>query len=351
MLPQVILLPFAGVLVDRTSRVRLMIGTETIRCILLAALALMAATHHLYTGLLDGFVVLYGVMDALFQPAYSAARAQVFTPDIRNAAISLSQVSQQVARLLGPAIGGMIVGFASVAAGFGIDAVMLLLSVLILTRLHVPAPERVIRAESALRNFLHELTGGFVELRKHEWLWITIVAFGFINVATGGLTTILVPWLIKVHLGLSATSYGLVSSASGIGALCAAFVYGRRKQWHRRGYMAYSGVVVSALALLSLSLVTTTALLMLLMAIEGASVMVFLMIWENSLQELVPPASYGRVASLDLFGSWTLLPVGNVFTGWLATRVGGIHTMWIESIFALCVAGVVLSVRAIRRFD
>jgi MFS family permease len=126
MLPQVLLLPFTGILVDRVSRSRLMMLTDIIRCLLVVGLAVLVGTHRLTMPFLDAFVLLFGAMDALFQPAYSAARAQVFTPDIRNAANGLTQVSQQVARLLGPTIGGVVVGFATVAAGFAVDAVTLL---------------------------------------------------------------------------------------------------------------------------------------------------------------------------------------------------------------------------------
>lgn len=75
------------------------------------------------------------------------------------------------------------------------------------------------------------------------------------------------------------------------------------------------------------------------------------MIWEDSLQELVPEESYGRVASLDLFGSWTLLPVGNVISGWIATQIGGIDTMLIEGTLMFCVALGVLLIPAIRKFN
>lgn len=111
MLPQVILLPFAGIIVDRMSRSQLMIITESIRFALVGILASLSLLHHLSITTLSIFVVMYGIMDALFQPAYSAARAQIFTVDIRNAALYLTQISQEFARLIGPLLGGIITGF------------------------------------------------------------------------------------------------------------------------------------------------------------------------------------------------------------------------------------------------
>lgn len=280
MVPQVILLPFAGVIVDRISRSQVMIVTESIRFLLVAGLAVMSALRQLDISILAVFAVAYyGTMDTLFQPAYAAARAQIFTTDIRNAAVSLTQMSQEFARLVGPTLGGIIAGFVSVAAGFALDAVMLLFSVASLTFLRLENPAWVPKSSSLIHDFTQDLLGGFLELRKHSWLWITIVAFTFINIASTGLTAILLPWLIKIHLNLSDISYGLVNTAAGIGAISAAFVYGRRNQYRHRGYLAYGGIAANALALLLLAFVNTTIAIMVLMAIANGAMIIFMMIW------------------------------------------------------------------------
>lgn len=92
---------------------------------------------------------------------------------------------------------------------------MLLISVVTLTFLRIKKPTYKRNTSPVLRNFAHDLLGGVVEIRKHPWLWITILAFTIINIASTGLTAILLPWLIKVHLSLPDTSYGLVNSDLG----------------------------------------------------------------------------------------------------------------------------------------
>lgn len=352
MLPQVILLPFTGILVDHVSRSKLMMLTDIVRCLLVTGIAVLAGTHRLTMPILYAFVFLFGGMDALFQPAYSAARAQVFTPSIRNAANGLTQVTGQSARLLGPAVGGLVIGLFSVSAGFAIDAVTLAISVTSLTFLRLKSPDRSTREHlKGLGNFLHELSGGFTELRKHQWLWVTIVAFAVVNVCGTGIISILLPWLIKVHLGMSATTFGLVSSASGIGAILSALIYSRRQRWHRRGWVAYGGIAMSAIAACFFAIAHSPFMLMVITAASGAGIMIFGLMWESSLQELVPEASFGRVASLDMFGSFALLPIGNIVTGWLATAIGGIHTILVESIVVLLVIIGALAAPGVRHFD
>ncbi len=223
MLPQIVLLPFTGILADRVSRIRAMMVTDVIRFALVSAMAIVYVMHAMSPDVLGGFVLMYGAMEAVFNPAYSGARQQVFTPEIRTAA--------------------------------------------------------------------------------------------------------------------------------GVGAIASAYIYGRRHMWQRRAYIAYGGLAINALAILGLSFARATVHLMIVMAIASAGSMMFGVVWESSMQELVAPEAYGRAASLDYFGSWVMLPVGNILTGWLAGKIGGIHTIWAESIFMLLVTIVTMAVPAVRRFD
>jgi MFS family permease len=359
MAPQVVLLPFAGILADRLPRVPLMIGTDLVRFGLLTAMALLMQFHWMNTGVLYAFAVLFGAMQGLFQPAYAAVRAEIFTPDIRYAANAITQGTQQLAMLVGPSVGGFIVGMGSIVAGLWANAAGYLTSVLSL--LFVRSAGRMaarphdghhnVGHKGALRGFWRELLAGVEELRKHPWLWVTIVVFSAVNIALTGILLVLLPWLIRVHLHMSPSDYGLISSASGVGALVMSVIFGQKKAWRRRGLLAYTAVGLAGLALGALAFAHSVPVIALLMAIQGAAIMCFGLIWEVSLQELVSPEAYGRVASLDMFGSYSLLPVGYFVTGWLAEVVGGVATLEIWACSILLLVGVTLLVPSIRKFE
>ena len=105
-----------------------MLFTDIIRCILMLLLASLIFMDLLTITILYILVAIYGLMEGIFQPAYSAVRAKVFVPEIRNAANALTQMSNQGIRLIGPALGGLIVSVASAGIGFGLDAATYLLS-------------------------------------------------------------------------------------------------------------------------------------------------------------------------------------------------------------------------------
>ncbi|MMZ68603.1 hypothetical protein D1872_313080 [compost metagenome] len=88
-----------------------------------------------------------------------------------------------------------------------------------------------------------------------------------------------------------------------------------------------------------------------IMMLEGFGLMMFMIIWEISLQELVPPEAFGRVASLDMLGSFALLPIGYLAVGTLADHIGGIAAMQIFASIGMLLIILVLCIPQIRRFD
>ncbi|CAM4509407.1 MFS transporter [Paenibacillus typhae] len=367
MLPNVIMLPVSGHIVDRYDRVKIMISADIARFAIMVAIAVLSLTGALSIPLLYLFMGLYGMLDGLFRPAYSATQAMVFTPDIRIAANSLTQMSTQAVRLIGPALGGLLITHLSAGIGFGLDAFTYILSLfcLIYLRRALTAGLRgrsstdsagvqevsAAGAPHTSPNWKDDFKEGIAVLRSHPWLWITIITFSFFNICFAGVTSILIPWLFKVYHGWPPYIYGLAVTCSGAGAIVAGLVYSLRQHWTRRGIMAYGGVILSCLALFLMPFIPNAAVAVALFTVEGFGLMIFGLIWEISLQELVPQEAFGRVASLDLLGSFALLPVGYILVGWLADQIGGLPTITIFSGLGILCAASVLCLPAIRRFQ
>jgi len=329
MAPQVLLLPFAGLLADRVPRVPMMMVTDLVRLLLMGSAGVLVFEHQLGLWLLNAFVIVYGAMESLFQPAYSAVRAEVFTPDIRNAANSLTQITTQLAQLLGPAIAGLLITLSSNAVGLWVDSSTFLISLISLSFLRI--------------NRVKGTTLGDTDPNMRS--------FSVLNISLVGSISILLLWLVKVKLAYPAAVYGFVTSGFGVGALATALIFAQRSHWRHRGILAYSGVAITGAGLLSMAWVSSIPLLLVSGATAGAGMTLFGLIWEGSLQELVHPDKYGRVSSLDMLGSWALLPLGFLGTGWLADKVGGLPTLLLEGTVTCVIAVGMLFIPAIRRFQ
>lgn len=353
MLPLVLILPFSGWIVDRLDRIKIMLLTDIIRVILNVATMVLLLTDSISMPALYAMMAVNGLMNGLFQPAYSAVRAVVFSPEIRNASNALTQIGNQGVRLLGPALGGLIVSSVSAGVGFGLSATTYFISFVCLWFLRTLIVKKQPIPSSAPTKFTfkEDFIEGIRILKSHPWLWITIVVFCLYNVCHHGIITILIPWLFNVHFQLDAKLYGFAVTASGIGALVAGVIFGSRPKWRKRGYIAYGGIILASTITFILPFVPSAWGLIALMLLEGFGVMWFGLIWETSLQELVPEEAFGRVVSIDLLGSFALLPVGYLLVGWLADAVGGVPTMVGLATFAILLIGSALMVPGIRKFD
>lgn len=359
MLPNVIMLPFAGRIVDRYDRIGIMLLTDLLRFLIMTGTAVLSLTDVLNIPVLLLLMGGYGLLDGLFQPAYAAVRASIFTPDIRIAANSLSQMTTQAVRLVGPALGGLLITKWPSGIGFGIDALTYLISLVCLLYLRralsrSSSGESLSAPKASLSpgaDWKEDFKEGIAVLRSHPWLWITILAFCFVNICFTGVTSVLLPWLFKVHHGWEPYLYGLAVTFSGVGALLAGLIFGMRGEWKRRGLIAYGGAFIGGIALFSLCFAPSPGIAIALFALEGFGIMFFSMIWEISLQDLVPQEAFGRVASLDMMGSFALLPVGYIVVGWTADRIGGVPTIGIFSGLGIAAILLVLCIPSIRRFS
>ena len=353
MLMYVVMLPVSGGLVDRYDRLRLMMGADLVRFLITALGAVLILTHHLTLPILLILISFYGLMNGLFQPAYAAMRAVVFVPEIRNQANALTQASEQTVRLIGPSLGGILIVALSPGWGFGFNAMTYLISFIFLFKLRRAKSSLIKRPKekNAATGWKEDFMTGIHILRKDPWLWITILVFAVINIFYSGVTSILLPWLFNVHFHFPPTAYGAAVTCSGVGAILGGLVFGSRKHWRKRGIMAYGGVLLSGVALLAMAFVSSPYGLVALFALEGFGLMIFGLIWETSLQELVPPESFGRVASLDMLGSFALLPLGYLLVGKLADVINGVNAMMLFSAIGIVIVLAALALPGIRQFD
>ncbi|MBU3178461.1 MFS transporter [Clostridium estertheticum] len=110
---------------------------DVVRLITLSIIFIFSISNSINISIIYTYAVISGTMTSIFQPAYSATRAEVFTKEIRNAANSLTQISEQFVKLVGPSLGALIISFTSISIGFGIDAATLLISVVSLIFLKI----------------------------------------------------------------------------------------------------------------------------------------------------------------------------------------------------------------------
>ena len=175
-------------------------------------------------------------------------------------------------------------------------------------------------------SFTREAREGFGFVRERPWLWASLVASAFMNVAVAA-RTVLLPYLIKNDLHKTALGLGIVAAATGAGALICALIVGQRGLPHRHVLAMYTGWTVFLIAITAYGIGTSITELACFAFLGGAGLSLGNAIWGTMMHRLVPRELLGRVTSIDLFFAFSLMPLYTILVGLIAASVGARATL------------------------
>jgi len=316
-LPQIILAPFIGVIVDRKPRKRIMVNADFIRALIIGLITLLALIDqiemiHIYLAafLLSTFTLLFDSASEGYLPSI------VNKEHLVDANASLTTINTLM-RLIGPLLSGILIGLIGSAWTVGINALSFLLSGIIL--LFLPNIELEGTKPKKLDNILFEIKEGFTYLLKHETLFPIALFSAFMNIGIFMVTSLLI-FQSKEALGYTSEQTAIIFLISGITATLATFLVKILKKYISKGQIIRYGSLTVFLAVLLLvfnqSLITITISYSLILMV-GIIVNVNMMAYR---QEVIPSHLFGRVMTstkvfTNLFG-----PLSMVLAGYLAMK-------------------------------
>ncbi len=174
MTPMLIFLLLGGVAVDRLPRILLMLGSDALRGIVSGVVAAMAFANVLEVWHIYIASIVFGFVDAFFQPAYVATVPEITPRESLNSANALTSLSRQLTGTVGPAIGATIVALGGTPLAFALDSASFFLSALCLLPIPPLAPPRADVPASERRSIVRDLREGLQAVLANPWLWVTI---------------------------------------------------------------------------------------------------------------------------------------------------------------------------------
>jgi DHA3 family tetracycline resistance protein-like MFS transporter len=347
MAPQVALLLVGGVLADRYPRRRLLLTADAIRFTALAALAALALSDALALWHVVLLVAVYGCGEALFSPAFNSIVPELVPDEQLVQANALDQVVRPLAfRLIGPAVGGLIVGVAGAGLAFAIDACTFLVSAAALLAMRHRGTTR--RAGRGVRRVIGELREGLEFTRSQTWLWATLAAAALALLCFWGPMEVLLPYLVKNELGGGASAYGLVVAGGGLGAITASVALGQRGLPRRLVLAMYLFWALGSGLMALIGVVTASWQAALVYFVMSAGLASGLIIWVTLLQRHVPPELLGRVTSLDWFVSVSLVPLSFLLVAPVSAAIGAEATLVAGGVLAFATTLGFLAVPGVR---
>jgi len=332
--PVVLLAPWAGAAADRFPKRTILLCTQAALGITAALTWLLAVTGSAELWMIYLLALAQGAAAALDNPTRQAFASELVGPDLIGNAVGLNSASFNAARLIGPAVAGVVIGAWGTGPAFGVNALSFAAVILSLTRLRVaelhPAPLR--RGGGAIREGI-----GYVRRRPDIMLLMFIVFM----LGTFGMNFQLTMALMATTVfGRGAEEYGLLGSIMAIGSLSAALLSARRAQPRLRVLLlALGGFTLASAAAAAAPTYVAFALLLIPCGLTALTVMTTA---NASVQLSVDPEMRGRVMALYMAIFMGGTPLGAPFIGWVGDTFGARWTIGVGAVATgiACIAAV-----------
>ncbi len=332
-IPSFILTPFGGVFVDRFSRHRILIATQILAMIQSLVLAILALTGIIHIWHIIVLSLFQGFINAVDAPA-----RQAFVPelverkeDLANA-IALNSTMFNGARLIGPAIGGLLV--AGVGAGycFLIDGLSYIAVIIALLAMKIK-PRKISLSQA---NPLEQVKEGFVYAFSFPPIRALLLLSALVSFF-GLQYTVLVPVFAEKILQGNAETLGFLMAASGVGALSGGIYLASRQTIVGLGKLVAFAPTILGIGLIAFSLSRFLPLSLFTMLFVGLGTILQVAAGNTILQTIVDDEKRGRVMSLFTMAFLGTIPFGNLLGGALADRLTAPTVLIIDGV--ICILG------------
>jgi MFS family permease len=328
-----------GTVADRVNRHRIILVTQTLSMVMPLVLAALTLSGRVQVWHVFALATCLGIVNAFDIPARQAFVVEMVGREDLPNAIALNSTMVNGARVVGPAVAGLLV--AAVGEGWcfllnGLSYIGVLAGLLMMDR---PARARPPVRGSALRDTLE----GFQFVGRTSPVRALLLLLGVVSFA-GMPYSVLMPVFAESILRSGPKGLGMLMAASGLGALGGALALLSRRGVRGLGRWVAISTAAFGVSLIGFSLSRAFWLSAVLLVPVGAAIMVEMASSNTLIQAMVPNALRGRVMAVYSMMFMGMAPFGALFAGWLAERIGAPRTVALGG--AICiVASSIFSLR------
>lgn len=318
-LPIALFTLFGGVLADRLPKRTVLLGTQSLAALQAALLATLVLSNRVQLWQVYALALLLGLIQAFDSPTRQAFVSELVGRDRLQNAVALNSTIFNTARIVGPALAGIVISVIGIGQAFLFNTLSFLpvIAALLLLR----TGELHVSARPARENVFRQVGQGIRYAVRTPSLFIILLALAIIG-TLGYNYPIFLPLLARFVLHAGAAGLGLLTSAVGLGALAGAVVMASARSATQRRVLV-AGFLFSVL-LISVGLSHFLPLTLLLLASMGGAGIVYTSSTNTRLQTQTPGPLRGRVMSLFLLLGAGTTPVGGlivgVFSAWFGVQ-------------------------------
>lgn len=324
---------YAGLLVDRMDRRRLVLATQAAALVQASVLAALTLSHAIELWQIYLLAVVAGAINALDIPARQVMIGELVPAADRHNAIALNSTIVNGSRIVGPAVAGVVVGVWGEGVCFAANAASFLAVLAALLAMQWPRQPEPRAAGSAW----HEIRSGVAYALAREPIRILLMLLA-VNSVAGLPFLVLMPIFADEVLHAGSAGMGLLMAASGVGATVGSLILANRRRAEGLERIVVRSMVGFGFTLFAFSMSRSLAWSLVLMAGLGFGVMIQFAGVNTLLQELSDDRYRGRVMSFYSMMFMGASPIGNFLGGFAATHIGAPWTVAVGASLCLIVA-------------
>ena len=334
-LPILVFTLIGGVVADRVERRKLLFTTQTLAMFLATALAVIVSLGIAQLWMVIAIAAGRGIMNSFNQPARQSLISELVPEDDLANAIALNSATMNSTRVIGPAIGGLLIATVGMSGAFWVNAATFILLLGALAMMRFPAqPERRGR-----EGVLHELVDGFRYIKGHPQLRL-LVLLALIPILLGQPYVTMLPIFASDVLHIGGGGLGALNTASAVGAVVGSLSVASMPTGSKLGLWMLVGLAGFGLMLMGFAL--SHSLLLSLAALIGIGLLRQTYQAANNvlIQTHVDPMYRGRVLS-TLTLDRGLVPAGTMMAALGSAAIG------VQGTIALMAAALVVLALAV----
>jgi len=335
-----------GVVADRISPRRAMLGADVARAVsmgLIAALLLTGAAEIWQLALL---YAIDGAATAFFNPASNVIVPQIVPGARLQEANALLNFSRWGGKVAGPALAGILLALGSPGTALAVDAATFVVSAACLWGIRAPG---VRGAEEEGEPFLLELRHGWREFSSRSWMVAVVLGAAVTNAIFFPVFQVLGPAVAKASLGGS-SAWALIAAMWGAGGLLGGVVALHIRP--RRPLLVSEGfILLFSIPVVLLAIPATTVVIALGALFASATVALAEILYETVAAQHIPPEALARVVAYDWFGSLAIEPITLALVGPIAAGIGISTTLWAGAALMTVCQLAVLLVPSVRKLE
>ncbi|MFA6939433.1 MAG: MFS transporter [Clostridiaceae bacterium] len=321
---------FAGAAIDRVSKKKLLIITQSTMMLLALVLAVLVFTGKIKYWHILILAALLGFVNTVDMPTRQSFVIEMVGKDDLLNGIALNSSMFNGARLIGPGIAGLLIYYLGFPLCFFLNAVSFIPLIFGIMRMKINETRILADKEMSFKSILYDIKDGIIYISRKDEIYRTVILIAIVGTFAMNYS-VLIPLLAKMVLHSGSQGYGYLMSAMGAGSLISALIIAAKSKKPERSVLYISAFVISLLLLL-IGFIKIYFLGILLLFLMGIFNVKFSTTANTRIQLASSNEYRGRVMSVYSLVFAGVTPIGSLFSGGISDRFGVSNAFIISAI-------------------